>query len=364
MKTDIPTDGSDASATTPSEAVSAPASDISVSGSSASKKRSQEEQALIDRITSDYDIDPTCLVHAAKLKSALEQTNIWVHLDANSPTARPVLHKLIPSLDAMALDAILDRDARPRAVLEDDWSYLILRAVNFNEGEESHDMIAIRMARDERFLVTLTYRDSRTIGRVAQTKSSRFAVMAQGDLMVKIVNLITDFKEPVIDRLQDRMDGIEAKVLDTPKVELRREIVAIRKEAILLRRYIAPQREAIALFRKDSEEFVTDKNRRLLADNWDTITRYLEDLDATRERASVIKDELANMLSDRLNRNLYVISVITAIFLPLGFLTGLFGINIGGMPGTEDGDAFTTFVWVLLGLVGIQVVLFKWFKWF
>ena len=318
---------------------------------------------LVKTIAHEFTIEPTEILYAGELKDSKE-AKYWVHLDANAKNAKTTLKKLIPEFDSLAADAILDRDARPRSVVEDAWSYLILRAVNFNEGESNHDMIAIRIARGSRYLVTLAYRESRTIGRIAAMKPGRFKLLTSGDLIVKIVNLVTDFKEAVIDQLQDQMDILESKVLDAPKVELRRQIVEIRKEAIMLRRYIAPQKEAIGLFRKESEDSISDKNKRLLADNSDTITRYLEDLDAVRERASVIKDELANILSDRLNRNLYVISVITAIFLPLGFLTGLFGINIGGMPGTENGDAFSLFVWVLLGLVGIQIVLFKWFKWF
>ena len=332
----------------------------------AAQTTNSENRGLINELADTQGIDRANVLYAAKLKSSTDEEAPyhWIHLDANAADVKSDLKKLIPQFDSLAIDAVLDRDARPRSLVEEEWSYLILRAVNFNEGEDTHDMIAIRVARGARFLVTLTYRDSRTIGRIAAIKPARLAQLSSGDLMVKIVNLVTDFKEAVIDQLQDQMDALEARVLDAPKVELRRQIVEIRKQAILLRRYIAPQKEAIGIFRKDADELISDKNRRSLADNWDTITRYLEDLDAVRERASVIKDELVNILSDRLNRNLYVISVITAIFLPLGFLTGLFGINIGGMPGTEDSDAFSFFVWVLIALVGIQIVLFKWFKWF
>jgi zinc transporter len=73
---------------------------------------------------------------------------------------------------------------------------------------------------------------------------------------------------------------------------------------------------------------------------------------------------LGNALSDRLNRNLYTLSVVTAIFLPLGFLTGLFGINIGGMPGVEDEQAFFVFAGALAIIVSIQIVIFKYLKWF
>lgn len=93
------------------------------------------------------------------------------------------------------------------------------------------------------------------------------------------------------------------------------------------------------------------------------VIRYIEDLDAIRERAQIVKDELANGLADRMNKNLYVLSVIAAIFLPLGFLTGLLGINVGGIPGADNVSAFWVFVAGLFGIGGIQIATFKYLKW-
>lgn len=145
---------------------------------------------------------------------------------------------------------------------------------------------------------------------------------------------------------------------------LRKDIAAIRKSAILLRRYIAPQKEVMNQLRYADFTWLTAKHTRRIQEMQDTLLRALEDLDAIRERSQVVKDELVNTLSDKLNRNLYVISVVTAIFLPLGFLTGLFGINIGGMPGVDNNNTFMLFAYLLSGIVFFQVVLFKLFKWF
>ena len=83
-----------------------------------------------------------------------------------------------------------------------------------------------------------------------------------------------------------------------------------------------------------------------------------------RERAQIVKDELSNALSDEMNRNLYQLSLITAIFLPLGFLTGLLGINVGGIPGAETPTAFWIFCGLLSLLVGMQLAMFRRLRWF
>jgi zinc transporter len=83
-----------------------------------------------------------------------------------------------------------------------------------------------------------------------------------------------------------------------------------------------------------------------------------------RERAQIIKDELTNALSDKMNKNMYMLSVIAAIFLPLGFLTGLLGINVGGIPGSDNGNAFYFFCVMLVGIISLQILLFKKLNWF
>ena len=116
--------------------------------------------------------------------------------------------------------------------------------------------------------------------------------------------------------------------------------------------------------RTSEQPWLNQHDRRSMQENFDRTLRFVEDLDAIRERAQIIKDELANALSDRINKNMYVLSIIAAIFLPLGFLTGLLGINVGGIPGADNDQAFMIFMGILIVLVGAQIWLFKKMKWF
>ncbi|MCB1367090.1 MAG: zinc transporter ZntB, partial [Rhodobacteraceae bacterium] len=90
----------------------------------------------------------------------------------------------------------------------------------------------------------------------------------------------------------------------------------------------------------------------------------VEDLDAIRERLQILKEELTSIMNDRLNKNMYILSVITALFLPLGFLTGLFGVNLAGMPGAANSAAFIGFVVALVLIGALQLLIFRWLRWF
>jgi len=89
---------------------------------------------------------------------------------------------------------------------------------------------------------------------------------------------------------------------------------------------------------------MTDRDRARLRETADTITRYVEDLDALRERAAVTHEELTTRLADRMNRTMSVLSLVAAVFLPLSFVTGLLGINVGGIRADDRGA-----VWLLVG---------------
>jgi len=84
----------------------------------------------------------------------------------------------------------------------------------------------------------------------------------------------------------------------------------------------------------------------------DRLLRFVEDLDAVRDRAAVTQEELSARLAESMNRTMYVLSIVTAIFLPLGLLTGLLGVNVGGMPGEESEQAFA-YVCVLMGVMAL-----------
>ena len=110
-------------------------------------------------------------------------------------------------------------------------------------------------------------------------------------------------------------------------------------------------------------DWLSDTDRSRLRESADRTTRFVEELDLVRERAIVIQEDLSSRLSEKMDRTMYVLSIVSAIFLPLGFLTGLLGINIGGIPGADYGGAFFVFCALLVGIVGFQIWLFKSKKW-
>jgi len=241
---------------------------------------------------------------------------------------------------------------------------LILRGANLNENAEPEDMISLRIWIDPHRIITMRRRKLKAVQDIKQKLETGAGPTDAGDFLATLTLRLFERMEPVIVDLNERVDDVEERILEDPEPEERSEIIDLRKMAIILRRYILPQREVITELRNCEQAWLETHHRRHLQEAHDRVTRYSEDLDMVRERAQIVKDELSNMLADKLNKNMYILSVIAAIFLPLGFLTGLLGGNVGGIPGADDHNAFLIFCGLLVVIVAFQILIFKKMKWF
>lgn len=287
----------------------------------------------------------------------------WAHLDANEPGTRNWLNGKAVRLDPFVIDALLSEETRPRMMTYGDGCLLIFRGVNMNEGAEPEDMVSLRLWVEQHRIISLSRRRLRAIDDLKDRIVSGKGPKESGQFIGSLVTRLNERIEPVLSSLDEKMDDIEENVVESGDFSLRQSIIDVRKQAIMFRRYLAPQRDAVGQLRNSEIEWLDATHRRNLYENHNHLLRFIEDLDAIRERAQIVKDELTAMLADRLNKNMYILSVIAAIFLPLGFLTGLLGINVGGIPGAENRHAFLLFCVGLTVIVSAQIYIFKKLKW-
>src|SRR5262249_33512656 len=129
------------------------------------------------------------------------------------------------------------------------------------------------------------------------------------------------------------------------------------RRAIALRRFLAPQREALHRLASISVPWLEQQHRARIGEVSEDMMRSIEELDAARDRAAGTQEELATRIAETANQRLYLLSIITAFFLPLGFVCALLGVNVGGIPFTHDDWAF----WALCGGFVVYAVLQLWF---
>lgn len=288
---------------------------------------------------------------------------LWVHLELEDHTAEQWLREE-SGLDALACDALLAGEMRPRASSHVGGSLLLnLRGVNLNPGADPEDMVGIRMWLSEKRVISVRRRRLLTINDLREALDTGRGPSNSGEFLTRVTGGLIERMGPAITDLDDRVDDLEDQVLTAQSAVLRTELSRIRKTAISLRRYLAPQREAMLRILTERPKWMDDRSNAKLREVSDTLIRYIEDLDAARERAAVTQEELNSMLADRMNRTMYVLTVVAAVMLPPSLIVGLFGINVGGMPGTEDGWAFYEVIALIVVLGLAEVYLLRKLKW-
>ena len=185
------------------------------------------------------------------------------------------------------------------------------------------------------------------------------APLDSGELVARLALRLADRAEPVVADLNETIDDLEEAFEDTGEPPSRSELADVRRVSIMLRRYMYPQKDALSTFAIEDMAWISEHARERLREATERVTRLAEALDAIRDRAEVVHDQIMDQRAEATNRQMLILSVVTAIFLPLSLLTGLLGINVGGIPGSTDGNAFWIVCGLMVVLAGLQFWVFR-----
>ena len=292
------------------------------------------------------------------------EQSLWLHWDRGHPQTQTWLRQ-DSGLNQFACDLLLEENTRPRLLpLPDAQMLLFLRGINLNPGAEPEDMVSVRIFAQAQRVISLRLRPLRATDELLQQLDEGSGPKTASELLLTLAQLLTDKVQAVVSDLSEQVDIEEEKLeADDRYAPEHGDLQQMRRRAAGLRRFLAPQREIYAqLARNKWPWFVEDD-----ADYWNelnnSLTRYLEELELTRERVALVLESEDRRLSERMNRTMYRFGIITCIFLPMSFVTGLLGINVGGIPGSQSPYGFLFASLLVLGLASGQWWLFRRLRW-
>lgn len=287
----------------------------------------------------------------------------WLHFDYSAPDIQAWM-RTSSDLSELTVSALLQPDPRPRCVAADDGLMVFLRGVNLNPGSDPEDMVSIRLWVGARRVISLRMRRLLSVDDLNAAIRSGNGPATPGHFVVMLTDRLQERMRTIVEALHDQVDALEDEVIGASGPEQREQIAGIRRQTIAMRRFLSPQREALNRLSAERAAVLSDADRLSLREEYDHVTRMVEDLDAARERAAVIHESLASRLAELTNQRMYILSIIAAIFLPLSFVTGLLGINVGGIPGSDNPAGFRDVALLLLVVGGGIWGLFRWRGWF
>lgn len=286
---------------------------------------------------------------------------VWLHLDYEQPQAADWLRNT-ELVSETAREALLGQSSRPKLVRQGDNLLLTLRGINHNQGNSPEEMVALRIYITPSLIISSRHRPLLSEQDVYELLGSSDEQVTLGDWLVEMCDALTDRAGEFVEDLHDQILELEEQIL-MRELPTNGRLGRIRKQLILVRRYLSPQRDLIARLASEKIGWLNDDDRRRLLDIADRLRRWLDDLDAGLARTAVLADEVNNLMTEATNQRAYQMSIMALMFLPASFLTGLFGINLGGMPGADHPAAFWIFCLSLLALGGGLAVWLRRNRW-
>ncbi|MBL3520135.1 zinc transporter ZntB [Arcobacter lanthieri] len=292
-----------------------------------------------------------------------ENKILWVHFDYTSKEAQNWISNS-SNIDSIAVDALLADETRPRTIVLNDSLLIALRGVNLEKNAKPEKMISIRIFISSNLIITTSKKNILSVAEIIENLKKAQGVKSSSEFLVELTYRMIDRMDDVIDKIEEKADFLEENILDTENnTEFRTEILKIRRECITIKRYLAPQKEALVRLYNEKLSWIDEYQKIELRETTDQLIRHIEELDTIRDKVILFQEELVNSLTEQMNKKMYILAILSAIFLPLTFLTGLLGINVGGIPGSSNDNAFYIFIIILVAVVGFQFYIFRKKRW-
>ena len=274
----------------------------------------------------------------------------WLHLNYTHPESAEWL-ATTPLLPNTIRDALAGESTRPRVSRLGDGTLITLRCINGSTDERPDQLVAMRLYMDERLIVSTRQRKVLALDDVVQDLNDGTGPTDVGGWLVDVCDALTDHASEFIEELHDKIIDLEDSLMDQ-QVPPRGFLALLRKQLIVMRRYMAPQRDVYSRLASERLPWMTDDHRRRMQDIADRLGRGLDEIDACISRTAIMTDEISQVMQESLARRSYTMSLMAMVFLPSTFLTGLFGVNLGGIPGGDWRLGFSLFCVMLVVLIG------------
>jgi len=298
-------------------------------------------------------LDTQQLAHWSQIEG-----QIWIHLDYTEQDTQIWLENN-SGLSQSAIDTLLADKVRPRTTTLDNELIIALRGVNLNVNSDPEDMVSIRLLFKQNCLISTRKRRLQSVTKLVERLQQGTGPHTLSELITELADGLTERIGSLVEELDLQLESLEEQLEQQGSKNLREPLAEMRATNARLKRYLGPQKEALTQLIGSKSTLLSADQRHSLFEINDHLTRHIEDLEMFRERAGAAQDSIMAQLSEQLNERLYLLAIISGLFLPLGFLTGLLGVNLGGIPGADNGSAFFIFLTALSGVTGLLVYLLK-----
>jgi magnesium transporter len=264
--------------------------------------------------------------------------------------------KLHPSI----LEDIVETDQRPRMEDFDDYIFVTLKMLVYNEKNREITSEHISLILGPNYLITFQEKRGDVFDIIRnRIRSNKGRIRHAGDdyLAYALIDTIIDQYYVILENIGEVIEEIEVDLMSHPEIETLQQIYYLKREMIYLRKSVWPLREIIGTLDRSESELIKEETSRFLRDVYDHTIQAIDMVETYRDMLSGMLDLYLSSISNRMNEVMKVLTIIATIFIPLTFIAGIYGMNFDNMPelGWELGYYF---IWVIMIIIAVFLVLY------
>jgi zinc transporter len=315
-----------------------------------------------------YDIGPEGLIKgldAQRMAAALSSPHgtVWLHFSLADMRARA----FIAGCDLLSEDVreiLLDESEHVGLERFGDGLAGVLGDLHHEFRNDPRALGSLRVYAERHRVITARRHPLMAVDQVRRSIAAGMPVLNGLELILLFIHSLTTTLTTVVNDAADTVDDVEDRLLIQRIGDEGSALGQVRRLTARLRRQIVAQRNALAQLSKRLPIWCGDDDRTALGDAVERLSDLVHDIELIQERARLLQEELSARLTEATNRNLYVLSIATVIMLPVTLVTGVFGMNVAGLPWVQDTDGFTLVMLVMALVAGASVAALKWLKLF
>ncbi|HET9710337.1 MAG TPA: magnesium/cobalt transporter CorA [Pyrinomonadaceae bacterium] len=301
---------------------------------------------------------------AADLPELLKDTSavIWVDMEAPTEADERVL------LDVFKFHPLTVEDCRenrhyPKIEEFEGYLYFIVHGVTADISPERFNTIELDGFLGSNYVITYHHEMFRSINNVKQLLRTTPVACQRGTayLLHQILDQVVDYYSPVLDDFDDRIDKLEEDIftLKRPNNQILSQIMDLKRSVLRLRRISGKQMDILHRMSRGEFALITDEMRPFYRDVYDHLVRVVDLAESYRDLISGSLEAYLSVVSNRLNEIMKVLTIFSAIMLPLTFIAGVYGMNFDNMPELHSRYGYYG-VWILMVAVAIGMLYFFW----
>jgi magnesium transporter len=291
----------------------------------------------------------------------------WLNLDGidDFDSIKKIAEVL--NLHPLTLEDITNPGQRPKYEDFDNYIYIVARMIYFDRGNNSLSSEQISLVLSDNIVISLQERRGDVFDPIReriQKAKGRVRQMKADYLAYTLIDAIVDNYFFTLEEISERTQQLEEELLESSTPETLQSIHSLKREAVFIKKAVWPLREVINRFIRDDTRYITKTTRLFLRDVYDHTIQVIETLETLRDIISGMVDIYVSVVSNKMNEIMKVLTIFAAIFIPLTFVAGIYGMNFKYMPELNWQYGYPAILLFMLLIAGLMLIYFKRRKWF